>query len=204
MRVADQGFVAQGDHAIGPSALETACQLHHLKPFVHKTLKVWATDADVIGATGLGLQQPHFLSDDQGRHVALVAHRIAKARLGEDFPQHGARRRSLGSYRPGNGSPAGGRAFAVAAKDEGRESAKILVGEAEKIAIIVIDKGVVGGLPLIVFGKRARDILKQPIREMLLAGAVDGGVPIQHKLHPCGAGFRRTDHKNGARAENFW
>ena len=43
VRVADQGFVAQGDHAIRPSAVEITRQLRHLKPFAHKTLKVRAT-----------------------------------------------------------------------------------------------------------------------------------------------------------------
>ena len=204
VRVADQGFVTQGDHAIRPSAVEITRQLRHLKPFAHKTLKVRATGAGVIGATGLGPQQPHFLGDDRGRRVAPIAHHVDKARLGEDFPQQVERVNviwGLIALEPD-------RRLEVALaqllqKDEARESVKILAGEAGKIAIIVIDEGVVEGLPLIVFGKQATDILKQPIREMPLAGAVDGGVAIQHKLHPCGAGFRRPDHEKQGAPQTF-
>ena len=52
VRVADQGFEAQGDHAIRPSAVEITRQLRHLKPFAHKTLKVRATGACVARGDG--------------------------------------------------------------------------------------------------------------------------------------------------------
>ena len=117
------------------------------------------------GAMGLGPQQPHFLGDDQGRRVAPVAHHTNKARLGEDFPQQVERVNVIWFLF----APEPDRWLEVALgqlqqKDEARESIKILAGEAGKIAIIIIDERIVQGLPLVVFGEQATDILKQPIR----------------------------------------
>ena len=132
MRVADQGFVAQGDHAIRPSAVEITRQLRHLKPFAHKTLKVRATGAGVIGAMGLGRSSRIFWAMIEA--AASRPSRITQIKRASGKVPHQQVERvnviwGLIALEPDRRLEV---ALAQLLQDEARENVKILASEIEK------------------------------------------------------------------------